>query len=188
MPTIGNEFAGCSDVHVSPTAMPPGGALELASSWLIQSRAACAAFSPSTIPSRPETEITFPAASSMNSTTFPVSSWYCCWVAAAAGSNVSERTLAADFSYVVRSRMPPAVELVKPDFAPDVASAFATDDAPSAGRTSIRIVAFQVMSRLEGPCGSAAKPDRVVAVVVSNSIAYRNVCPGENLGAREILR
>src|ERR1019366_5643840 len=55
----------------------------------------------------------------------------------------------------------------------------------SAGRTSIRIVASQVITSLPGPCGSVARPERDVEVVVSNSISYRNTCPGENRGARE---
>ena len=52
-------------------SLAPGGALAL--SCPIHSRADCAAFSESTIPSRPATYFTFPPASSVNSTALPSS-------------------------------------------------------------------------------------------------------------------
>src|SRR5258708_3274936 len=97
-PAMGSAFAGSSEDQVCPTETPPGGAPALALSCAIHSRADCAAFSESTIPSRPETDLTFPPASRVNSTTFPSSFLYCSVVSAAAGSNVSLRTVAADFS------------------------------------------------------------------------------------------
>src|SRR5580700_525425 len=151
-PAMGKESAGCSEDHICPTETPPGGAPAVALSCAIHSRAAWAAFSESVIPSRPATYFTFPAASSVNSITLPSSLRYCSLVSSAAGSKVSLRTLAVDFSYVVRSRIPPGVPA-------------------SAGRTSMRTVAFQSSTRLDGPCGSAARPDRDVSVVVSNSIS-----------------
>ena len=72
-PAIGSESAGCSEDHFSPTMTPPGGAPALASIWAIHWRAASSAFSPSTIASSPETDFTLPAASSVNSITFPCS-------------------------------------------------------------------------------------------------------------------
>src|SRR5579864_2604596 len=71
IPAMGRESAGCSEDQVCPTETPPGGAPALALSCAIHSRADCAAFSESTIPSRPATYFTFPAASSVNSTTLP---------------------------------------------------------------------------------------------------------------------
>src|ERR1700694_3060041 len=152
IPAMGNESAGCSDDQVCPTEKPPGGAPALELICAIHSRADCAAFSESTIPSRPETDITFPPASSVNSTTLPSSFLYCSVVAAAAGSNVSLRTVAVDFSYVVRSRIPPGAPA-------------------SAGKTSMRTVAFQLTTRLDGPCGSEARPDRGVSVVLFNFLS-----------------
>src|SRR6202521_6034089 len=70
-PAIGSVSAGCSEDQICPTATPPGGAPALALSCAIHSRADCAAFSESAILSRPATYFTFPAASSMNSTTLP---------------------------------------------------------------------------------------------------------------------
>src|SRR5580692_2193865 len=123
-PAMGSESAGSSEDQACPTETPPGGAPALALSCATHSRADCAAFFESTMPSMPMTDFTFPSASSVNSTTLPSSLRYCSCVSVAAGSNVSLRTLAVDFSYVVRSRIPPT--------------------APgSAGRTSMRTDAFQ---------------------------------------------
>src|SRR5579864_865207 len=70
-PAMGSVSAGCSEDQVCPTETPPGGAPALALSCAIHSRADCAAFSESEIPSRPATYFTFPPASSVNSTTLP---------------------------------------------------------------------------------------------------------------------
>src|SRR6266852_611367 len=72
-PAMGSVSADCSDDQVCPTETPPGGAPALALSCAIHSRADCAAFSESTIPSRPTTYFTFPSASRVNSTTLPSS-------------------------------------------------------------------------------------------------------------------
>src|SRR5450631_486251 len=58
-PAIGNVSAGCSEYQVWPTDTPPDGAPALALSCAIHSRADCAAFPESTIPSMPDTDFTF---------------------------------------------------------------------------------------------------------------------------------